>query len=62
MISRWNRIAPLILCIVFAALSAWSFADGDYSTAGLQLAFTLFWLLAAVRNGLPAVVGRRHED
>jgi hypothetical protein len=61
MISRWNRIAPVILCIVFAALSAWSFADGDYSTAGLQLAFGAFWLLAIFWNRRPAVVARRRN-
>jgi hypothetical protein len=48
--------------VVFAALSAWSLADGDYSTAGLQLAFTIFWLLAALRDKLPAVPGRRHNS
>jgi hypothetical protein len=62
MISRWNRIAPVFLCVVFAALSAWSLADGDYSTAGLQLAFTIFWLLAALRDKLSAVPGRRHDS
>ena len=62
MISRWNRLAPAILCVVFAALSVWSLADGDYSTAGLQLAFTVFWLLAAVWNEWPAAAGRRHDD
>jgi hypothetical protein len=59
-ISRWNRIAPFVLCVVFAALSVWSLADGDYATAGLQLAFTVFWLLAALWDRRPAVLGRRH--
>ena len=59
MISRWNRIAPIILCLVFAALSVWSFADGDYSAAGLQLAFSAFWLLATFRSRRTAAVGRR---
>lgn len=58
MLSRWNRIAPPLLCVIFAALSIWSLAEGDYFTAGLQLAFAVFWLLAAVWNKLPAVVGR----
>lgn len=60
-LSRWNRIAPPLLCVIFAALSLWSLADGDYSTAGLQLAFAIFWLLAA-RNKLPAVTGHRHDS
>jgi hypothetical protein len=45
-LSRWNRIAPPLLCVIFAALSIWSLTAGDYSTAGLQLAFSAFWLLA----------------
>jgi hypothetical protein len=61
-LSRWNRIAPPLLCMIFAALSVWSLAHGEYSTAGLQLAFTVFWLLAAVWDKLPAVPGRRHDS
>jgi hypothetical protein len=61
-LSRWNRIAPPLLCVIFAAVSVWSLAAGEYSTAGLQLAFAVFWLLAAVWNGWPAVMGRRHGD
>jgi hypothetical protein len=61
-LSRWNRIAPPLLCVIFAALSVWSFADGEYSPAGLQLAFAVFWLLAPVWDKLPAVPGRRHVN
>jgi hypothetical protein len=58
---RWNRIAPPVLCVIFAALSAWSLANGKYSTAGPQLAFAVFWLLAAIWDKLPAVPGRRYD-
>jgi hypothetical protein len=47
--------------MIFAALSVWSLADGEYSTAGLQLAFSAFWLLATFWDRRPAVVGRRHD-
>jgi hypothetical protein len=60
MLSRWNRIAPPLLCVIFAALSIWSLAEGDYSTAGLQLAFAVFWLFAAAWDEPPAVMGRGH--
>jgi hypothetical protein len=62
MISRWNRIVPVVLCVVFAALSVWSLANSDYSTAVLQLAFTVFWLLVAAWDRWPAIVGRRRYD
>jgi len=62
MLSRWNRIAPPLLCAIFAALSVWSLADGEYSTAGLQFAFAVFWLLVAIRDKLPAVPGRRQDS
>jgi hypothetical protein len=60
-LDRWNRIAPPLLCVIFAALSAWSFAEGEYTTAWLQLAFAVFWLLAATWKKLPAIPGRRHR-
>jgi hypothetical protein len=60
-LSRWNRIAPPLLCVIFAALSIWSLAEGDYSTGGLPLAFSAFWLLATFWNRRPTVVGRRQD-
>jgi hypothetical protein len=60
-LSCWNRIVPPLLCLIFAALSMWSLAGRDYSTGGLQLAFSAFWLLATFWNTRPAVVGRRHD-
>jgi hypothetical protein len=52
---------PRLLCVISTALSVWSFADGEYSTAGLQLAFAVFWPLAASWDKLPAVPGRWHD-
>jgi len=59
-LSRWNRIAPPLLCVIFAALSIWSLTADDYSTAGLQIAFSAFWLLATFRSRRTAAVGRQH--
>jgi hypothetical protein len=47
-LSRWDRIASRLLCVIFAALSVWSFADGEHSTAGLQLAFAVFWAAGGI--------------
>lgn len=60
MLSRWIRIAPPLLCVVFAALCIWSLTAGEYSAALLQLVFTAFWLLATFRSRQAATEGRRH--
>jgi hypothetical protein len=62
MLSRWNRIAPPLLFVAFAALSIWSLTAGDYSTAGLQLAFSAFWLFATFRSRRLAIVDRQHDS
>jgi hypothetical protein len=61
-LSHWNRIAPRLLCVIFVALSVWSFADDEYSTAGLQFAFSVFWLLVATRDERPTVPSRRQDS
>jgi hypothetical protein len=60
-ISRWTRIAPFILCVAFAALGIWSLAVGEYATGALQLAFSAFWLLMAIWDRRPALLGGRRD-
>lgn len=58
-LDRWNRISPVILCVVFSALAVWSIIDGEYDTGALQFAFAAFWLLAA--TGVWAAVFRKRR-
>jgi hypothetical protein len=48
--------------VIFVALSVWSLADGEYSTAGLQFAFSVFWLLVDTRDERPTVPSRRQDS
>lgn len=59
MTSRWMRITQFVLWVAFAALSVWSFADDEYATGGLQLAFSAFWLLA-FWGRWPSILSQRH--
>jgi hypothetical protein len=53
------RITKFVLCVAFAALSVWSFADGESATGGLQLAFSAFWLWA-FWGRWPSILSRRY--
>jgi hypothetical protein len=58
-LTRWNRIVPLVLCVVSAGFGIWSLTVGEYTTAALQLAFAVLWgLMAAFRDKWPSVTGR----
>jgi hypothetical protein len=58
-VTRWNRIVTPVLCVVFAALAIWSFFEGAYGEGALQLAFSAFWLLAALWERRRAALGER---